>query len=182
MVAVGIGAGQAGGLADAAGDVVGGAGDKSPSVPAMVTTGRLKASHRRTKREILAVAVVAELFTGGHGRPTGLAGDGSQGGVDVFAKAGVQLDGAAGVDDGSCGLLVVPCPALKGAAGASKAKQAGPARLLEGSRPATWAAASAASAAEAGDDGSHAGLCGGSAAVPAPSTLSPLGGGGEGAG
>src|SRR5699024_9375264 len=65
------------------------------------------------------------------------------------------------------------CPALKGAAGASKAKQAGPARLLEGSRPATWAAASAASAAEAATMEATPAFAA-AAAVPAPSTLSPL--------
>src|SRR5699024_3105965 len=100
---VGIGAGQAGGLTDAAGDVVGGAGDKA--------LGAGDGHHRQAesvaqadKAGDLGSAVVAELFAGGHDAHR-LAGDGSQGGVDVFAKAGVQLDGAAGVDDGSRGLL-----------------------------------------------------------------------------
>ena len=74
-----------------------------PSVLTMVSTGTLKASHRRTKREALATQLCTGL-AGGHNTHS-VAADGCECGVDVLAKACVQLHSAVLVDQGSGSLL-----------------------------------------------------------------------------
>src|SRR5699024_8066092 len=106
----------------------------------------------------LGSAVVAELFAGGHDAHR-LAGDGSQGGVDVFAKAGVQLDGAAGVDDGSRGLLG-GLPGLKGGGGGLEGKAGGAGQVIGGQQARHVGGGLGRFSGGGGNNGGHAGLCG----------------------
>src|SRR5699024_9178895 len=147
---VGVGAGQAGRLPDAAGDVVGG-GDghhrQAEGVAQADEAGRLDG------------AVVAELFAGGH-HAHRLASHGGQGGVDVFAKAGVQLHGAAGVGHGG-GRLGGGLPGLEGGGGGLEIKAGGSAQVVGRQQARHMGGGLGRFGSRSSHDGGHTGLGGG---------------------
>ena len=99
---VGIGSSQTGSLADAAGDVIGSAGNEALGVHDG-QHGDAECVAQADKTGSLGHAVVAQLLAGGHDAH-GVAADGSEGGVDVLAETGVHLHGAVLIDEGSSSL------------------------------------------------------------------------------
>ena len=148
-----------------------------PLVLTMVTTGTLKASHRRTKRDSLGHAVVAQgRSLGGH-NTHGAAVDGRQmrcrrscrslrTAPQRCPRRSEQRQPSRGASTRRVRTLV----------GCSNSKMAGPARLLAGSRATMWAAFSAASSASGSHDGSHTSL-GSSLGSACAGDLVALGGG-----